>query len=757
MKKYKNLLFYIIGIGSFAVILFIILQLGKANLETGRTISEQVSGDTAWGDFKNSLLHNIAVPFAILMLQIIVIMLVVKIFNWICKKIGQTSVIGEIAAGIVLGPSLLGLYFPEMSHFLFPVSSLVNINLLSQIGLILFMFIVGMELNLNVLKNRAHSAVIISHASIIFPFTLGALLAYFIYEDFTHAHSGFIPFALFMGIAMSITAFPVLARIVHEKGINKTLVGPMVITCAAIDDLTAWCLLAAVIAIAKAGDFTSSLYVIVMAVIYVIIMFKIVRPILKNIADNHHSKGLTKSMMGGFVLVLFLSAYATEAIGIHALFGAFLAGVIMPSNIRLRNLLTERIEYVTLIILLPLFFVFTGLRTEIGLLNSTHLWLTCFVVIAVAVAGKFLGSAVAARFVGQSWKDSLIIGALMNTRGLMELVVLNIGLDLGILTPELFAMMVIMALVTTFMTSPSLNILDKIFKKKHNEAELLEQKKFKVLVPFASSETGRKLLLLANYLVKKRQSQSEITLLHLSEGNPMHQYNIDQEEKRIFRPVEEEAHSLQQDINTMFEVTNNFQSSIIKIANKGEYDFLLIGNKGYTYTYSDGLLGRFSNSLSYIPDYILSIIQNQIKKKGTFDAPFDDRTRSIISKTNMSVGIFIDKGLISMRNILVPIFDEEDIFVGEFMERLAENSYVRITLWDRIGLSEKSIEFVKSVKAIKSVNPYLFQLWNNNIPVDSDILKKQDLILISLNSWKELDAKKPNLLKEAPSTLILTN
>ncbi len=755
MKKFKNLFFYIISIGSFSLILLIILQLGKNNLEVGRTISEQTTGETAWGEFGKSLLHNISVPFAILMLQIIVIMLVVKIFGWICKKIGQTSVIGEIAAGIVLGPSLLGLYFPEVSQFLFPVSSLVNINLLSQVGLILFMFIVGMELNLNVLKNRAHSAVIISHASIIFPFTLGALLAYFIYEDFTHAHSGFVSFALFMGIAMSITAFPVLARIVHEKGINKSPVGPMVITCAAIDDITAWCLLAAVIAIAKAGTFTSSLYVILMAVVYVLIMFKVVRPILKNIADNHHLKGMSKTVMGGFILVLFLSAYTTEAIGIHALFGAFLAGVIMPSNIRLRNLLTERMEYVALIILLPLFFVFTGLRTEIGLLNSGHLWLVCLVVIAVAVIGKFFGSALAARFVGQNWKDSLVIGALMNTRGLMELVVLNIGLDLGILTPELFAMMVIMALVTTFMTSPSLNILDKIFKRNEHYSEISAQKKFKVLVPFSSPQTGRKLLLLASYLIKRKQSQSDLTLLHLTEGSPMHQYNIDEEEDRVFRPVKDEAYSLQQDINTMFEVTNNFQNSIIKIANKGEYDFLLIGNKGYTY--SDRFLGRFSNALSYIPDYILSIVQNKIRKKGTFDAPFDDRTRSIISKTNMPVGIFIDKGLITIRNIFVPIFDEDDIFMGEFMERLAENSYVRITLWDRVGLAENSIEFVKSVKAIKAVNPYLFQLWNNNIPVDSDILMKQDLILISLNSWKELNAKKPNLLRDAPSTLIMTN
>lgn len=757
MKKYRNLLFYIVSIGVFSVIILIILQLGKENLEEGRDVAEQVSNHTAWKEFFNGLMHSIGSPFAILLLQMIVILIVVRFFGWICKKIGQTSVIGEIAAGIVLGPSLLGFYFPEVAQFIFPVSSLVNIGLLSQVGLILFMFIVGMELNLNVLKNRANSAVIISHASIVFPFTLGVVLAYYIFEDFTHAHSGFMSFALFMGIAMSITAFPVLARIVHEKGINKTLVGPMVITCAAIDDITAWCLLAAVIAIAKAGSFVSSLYIIFLAVVYVLIMFKVIRPLLINLVANFHSRNMTKSVMASFILILFLSAYATELIGIHALFGAFVAGVIMPPNIRLRNLLTERIEYVALIVLLPLFFVYTGLRTEIGLLNTPYLWFICIAVTAVAITGKFVGSTVAARFVGQNWKDSLIIGALMNTRGLMELVVLNIGLDLGILTPELFAMMVIMALFTTFMTSPSLSFIEKIFKKKHLGEDLMVQKKFKILIPFASPDTGRKMLVLANTLVKRKLSHSEMTLLHLSEGNLMHQYNIDQEEKNAFKPIIDEATALHLDINTMFDVTDNFQSSIIKTANKGEYDLVLIGSKGYTYTYSDGLLGRFSNMVSYMPDYFLSIIKNQIRKKGTFNAPFDDRTRSIISKTNMPVGIFIDKGLVGLRNIFVPIFDEDDIFVGKFIERLAENSYVRITIWDRIGLVDNSIEFIQSVKAIKAINPYLFQLWNNNIPVDNDILKKQDLILISLNSWKELDARNPNLLKDTPSTLILTN
>ncbi|MBD8388515.1 cation:proton antiporter [Dysgonomonas sp. BGC7] len=762
MKKYKNLLFYITTIGVFSILILITLNTGKANLEKvpeGTVLNN--GGDlSAWNVFLQNLLENIATPTITLLLQIIVILIVVKLFGWLCKLIGQTTVIGEIIAGVVLGPSLLGYYFPEVSQMIFPPSSLGNIGLLSQIGLILFMFIIGMELDLRVIRNRAQNAVIISHASIIFPFTLGIILAYFIYEEFTHAQVSFISFALFMGIAMSITAFPVLARIVHEKGINKLPIGPIVITCAAIDDITAWCLLAAVIAIVKAGSFSSSIFVILMAVTYVIVMFKVVRPVLKRMVEHQHSKSsITKSTAATFFILLFISAYTTELIGIHALFGAFLAGVIMPSDTKFRNLFTEKIEYVSLIVLLPLFFVYTGLRTEIGLLNTVHLWLICGLIIAVAITGKFLGSAFAARFVGQSWKDSLTIGALMNTRGLMELVVLNIGLDLGILTPQVFAMMVIMALGTTFMTSPSLSLIDRIFKRQHSKSEVNQKEKFRILIPFASPETGRKLLLVAHYLVKKKQTSSEVAMLHTTEGNLLHQYNIQKEEDIVFKPIINQAKSLNQEITKIFEVTNDRQASIIKTANKGEYDFVLIGSKGYTVS-DNNILSRFIGFSNTLEDTLNRLIQ---KWKGTASnrqlsvSPFDDRTRRIISKTDMQVGIFIDRGLVDIQNVFVPILDEDDSFIGQFLERLAGNSNVRITLWDSIHLADKSLDFVKSVRDVKSANPYLFQAWHNNIPVDESILQKHDLIILSIGSWKKLEAMDIKLIKAMPSTLILTD
>ena len=308
MKNLKNGLFYILVTGGFSALIFWFLSKGKV-LEIDRNIVAVRSKTTNWNQFLESILHNIKHPLAILLLQIITIIIVARIFGWIFRKIGQPSVIGEIIAGIFLGPSLIGHYFPEYSAVLFPIESLGNLGFLSQIGLILFMFVIGMELDLKVLKNKANDAVVISHASIVIPFALGVGLSYFIYQQFAPKGVDFLSFSLFMGIAMSITAFPVLARIVQERGIHKTRLGTIVITCAAADDITAWCLLAAVIAIVKAGSFTSSLYVILMASLYVAMMLFVVKPFLKKIGDLYASKeSLSKPVVAIFLLTLIISS-----------------------------------------------------------------------------------------------------------------------------------------------------------------------------------------------------------------------------------------------------------------------------------------------------------------------------------------------------------------------------------------------------------------------------------------------------------------
>ncbi|MCH5600837.1 cation:proton antiporter [Niabella ginsengisoli] len=519
--------------------------------------------------------------------QIIIIILAAKLFGWICTKIGQPTVVGEMIAGIVLGPSLLGMYFPGFSEVVFPAQSLGNLQFLSQIGLILFMFIVGMELDLKVLKNQTHDAIVISHASIIVPFSMGIGLAYFIYETFAPEGVQFLSFGLFMGIAMSITAFPVLARIVQERGMTKTKLGALVITCAAADDITAWCLLGAVIAIAKAGSFVSSLYTIGLAIIYVIVMIKLVRPFLARVGNVHNSREiLTKPIVAIFFLTLIASAYASEVIGIHALFGAFMAGAIMPDNLRFRNLFIEKIEDVALIILLPLFFVFTGLRTQIGLLTDPELWKLTGIVILIAVAGKFLGSALAAKFVGQNWKDSLSIGALMNTRGLMELVVLNIGYDIGVLTPEIFSMMVLMALITTFMTSPALSVINWAFNSmstKRTAFALKELSKYKILFSFDKSDTGKSLLKIAHSFSSKLNGNASLTAMLIAPVSELHYYDIDEYEKEIFKPVIEESIIIERKITTLFKTSTDVDNEVVTIANKENYDLLLISLKESIY------------------------------------------------------------------------------------------------------------------------------------------------------------------------------
>ncbi|HQQ94665.1 MAG TPA: cation:proton antiporter [Bacteroidia bacterium] len=473
----KKALSYILLIALFTALTWLVIHFGEqipgkpaAHLDTGTTLGFADKARPVLINSPQNLLEqflgNIKYPISILLLQVIVILLLSRFFGSLFRLLGQQSVIGEIIAGIFLGPSILGWLWPELSHFLFPQSSFLSLQFLSQIGLAFFMFVIGMDLDLSKIRDKTHDAVIISHVSIIFPFFLGSVLSYFIYTDMAPAGIAFMPFALFMGIAMSITAFPVLARIIRERGMAKSPLGVLAITCAAADDVTAWCLLAAVIAIVKAGSITSSLFTISLAILYILTMLFFVKPLLQKLADKKISEGNPgKTFIGMSFFILLLSAYFTEIIGIHALFGSFIAGVIMPNTVRFKEILTEKVEDLSTILLLPIFFAFTGLRTQIGLLSQGHLWGICGIVVLVAIGGKLLGSTVTAKLIGRSWKDALSIGVLMNTRGLMELVVLNIGYDLGILGPEIFAIMVVMALLTTFMTGPLLDLIEKLFHK----------------------------------------------------------------------------------------------------------------------------------------------------------------------------------------------------------------------------------------------------------------------------------------------------
>jgi Kef-type K+ transport system membrane component KefB len=754
MKNHRNTIFYLVVTGCFTALIYWILSMGKG-LEVHKKFLLPVTENGHWNDFVDSMSLNLHHPLAILLAQIITIILVARFFGWVFRKIGQPSVIGEIIAGIVLGPSLLGLYFPEFSLTLFPVASLGNLQFLSQIGLILFMFVIGMELDLKVLQNRAKDAIVISHASIIFPFALGIGLAYFVYFRFAPEGVAFLPFALFMGIAMSITAFPVLARIVQERGIHKTKLGAIVITCAAADDITAWCILAAVIAIVKAGTFVSSLYIIGMAMAYVLAMLYVVKPFLKKIGELYATKdSLNKPVVAIFFLTLIISSYTTEIIGIHALFGAFMTGVIMPDITKFRNLFIEKVEDVSVILLLPLFFVFTGLRTEIGLLKDPYLLKITGFIILVAVIGKFLGSALAAKFVGQSWRDSLTIGALMNTRGLMELIVLNIGFELGVLTAEVFTMMVIMALVTTFMTGPTLNVINYFFKTKDEGVldEVSNIEKYKILLSFGNNEKGKSLLRLANSLVKNQKENSTVTAMHLTLSDEVHAYNLEEYEKDKFLPIIDESKILKQEISTLFQATVDIESNIAEVANNGDYDLLLIGlGKSI---FEGSLLGKVLGFTTRImnPD---RLIDKFTGKEGLFEnSPFDERTRQIIAKTKTPLGILIDKDLHQVNQVIIPIFSPDDTFLLDYAQKLIYNNDSKIMILDVNGNSSTNFVLKSAITSLEQKYPQNITLIDDKI-VKKEFIAKLDLLIISVESWKLLLDKYSIWLRRVPSVLIL--
>ncbi len=754
MRNFKNTLFYIAVTGGFTALIYWIIGQGKA-LEVGRHIVSPTVNDSQWVQFLSSLFHNLKHPLALLLAQIITIVIAARLFGWIFRKIGQPTVIGEIIAGIVLGPSLFGLYFPDFKEALFPLESLGNLQVLSQVGLILFMFVIGMELDLKVLKNKANDAVVISHASIVIPFALGIGLSYFIYHQFAPEGVEFLSFSLFMGIAMSITAFPVLARIVQERGIHKTRLGTIVITCAAADDITAWCILAAVIAIVKAGSFVSSLYIIGLAIVYVMVMLFVVKPFLKRVGDLYSSsENLSKPVVAIFFLTLMVSSYCTEVIGIHALFGAFMTGAIMPDISRFRNVFIEKVEDISVILLLPLFFVFTGLRTEIGLINEPYLWKVTGCIILVAVVGKFIGSALAAKFVGQNWRDSLTIGALMNTRGLMELVVLNIGYELGVLSPKIFTMMVIMALVTTFMTGPALDLINFIFKTKDViiPSEVKKYNKFKVLISFGNNEKGKSLLRLANSFVKKQKDSANITTMHLSVSDEMHAYNLEDYEKEVFEPIVKESKKLNQEITRIFKATGDIESDIADIAFKGEYDLVLVGlgKSIFEGTILGKVLGFTTSIIN--PDRLLNKFTG---KEGLFEnSPFDDRTRLIISKTKIPLGILIDKELNEVNKVFVPIFSLGDAFLIDYAQKLIYNNDSKVTIVDKNSQTKNNFIIENAVSALNEKYP------NNMILLDDDIFDKsflaqQDLIIVSLESWKNIINEQKDWLSNVPSVLII--
>jgi Kef-type K+ transport system membrane component KefB len=437
---------YFILLGGAVVGFAFIAQEGKTRFGE---VNTAVSGAGTHGNV-NLLLH--------VLLALSVVIIVARTCGALLKLMGQPTVIGEVIGGILLGPSFLRSYAPHVAEYLIPAGTFPSLGIIAQLGVILFMFLVGLEFNPKVLKRSGHAALLISHGSIVFPFLLGGWIALKLYDSYAGAVP-FVGFAMFVGASFSVTAFPVLARILSDRSLTKTRLGALALTCAAVDDVTAWCLVAIVLGVAQA-NLDTGLLTLGMTAAYIGFMFIVARPLIARLVPYlERVEQLTESGMAIVCVAVLLSALATEFIGIHAIFGAFLLGAITPHQSRVAINVTERLDHLVRVMFLPAFFAFTGLRVQVQTMNSAEEWLLCGEIVLLACIGKIGGSWIAGRLTGLGWREAGIIGVLMNTRGLVELIVLNLGLDTGIITPPLFTMLVLMALVTTFLTGPLLSLL----------------------------------------------------------------------------------------------------------------------------------------------------------------------------------------------------------------------------------------------------------------------------------------------------------
>lgn len=742
MSQKKKVIFYLsmllLGI---AVVVGISLQPGAIQVAESRGgLTDSLVNN--FHTFVGFVKEHIASSFGLLLLQTIVILIFARMVAWVFTKIGQPSVIGEILAGIILGPSVLGLFFPSAYSSLFPVESLHNISLLSQFGLIFFMFVIGMELDLGDIKKNFQKAFIISHTSIIIPFIMGAVLALFLYHDYAGAHSQLLTFALFIGVSMSITAFPVLARIIQEQGKMNTHIGIISMSSAANGDITAWCIVAVIMAIAQAGAPMSALFTVLFAAAYMLIMFYVVKPLFKIIGKAYNNKEVANlGLIALIFLTLLVSSYVTEVLGLHALFGAFIAGVVMPEDVNFRRIMTEKVEDVSLSVFLPLFFVSSGLQTEIGLLNTpTHWWIT-LIIITVAIAGKLVGTYVSCRVVGESRRDSLYIGILMNTRGLMELVVLSMGYQLGILSPVIYAMLVIMTLVTTFITTPLIDLTNRLWKEEKTE---IIRDAYRIVFSFGRTTTGMLILNILDTFFPQKTTTIEVTGLHMTVGTDVSPLQAEHFREESFRPLHQLNKRTGHDIIERYEVTDSPVNTMVRVSKETLADLFFFGA---SLDFSDLPQDKQLRSLHRKYKSRLGIPLSTTTALFNVASLLRDRSDEIIRQMPCSIGIVIDRHLSAPARSILIVEDSA----------LPNSSCYLNLVRALIGRVQSDCHEVSlSAITINNHSPAL----SGVTPIDShrltpELLRKHDLMIMSYATWQVIIEQEIDLLAIIPTTLLL--
>ncbi len=553
---------------------------------------------------------------SLVLLEILVVIGISRLVGLGCRAIKQPLVIGEIMAGIMLGPSLLGLIAPQITAGLFPAETAPILEVLAQIGLIFFMFLIGLELDPKYLKGSMDVAVATSAAGIILPFSLASVLAFWLYPMVDNPAISLLAFTLFLGSALSITAFPVLARIITESNLQNTRLGTLALTCAAVDDVVAWCLLAVAIAVARTNNMITALPTIFSALFYIGFMLTAGRWLLQTLSAHYNRSGkVSQLLLAGIYMAVITSALITEAIGIHFIFGAFLLGAVMPKNPGMVKEIAEKTEDFVLIFLLPVFFVYSGLKTKIGLIDTPQLWLVCAAILAVAILGKYLGVYFTARYFKLEHREASALGWLMNARGLTELIVLNIGLKLGVISELLFAMLVIMALTTTFMTSP---LLEWTYPKRLIREQSLDVGEpptstavtYRVLVPVANPRTQKSLIQLAIAIARNPEESSIVHPLSLIELEEDYLYQSSAAEaERLIRQRRDQLDKLietiepiaaQSMIQPIVQIGYDVAKKTATLAKLDQPDLILLGWHRSAFS-KDRLGGRVRQILAIAP------------------------------------------------------------------------------------------------------------------------------------------------------------